>query len=139
MQEISRKEGEWQHKLRVDFTAFASAPNKAGKPRRAWRFRAAILGALLLHSSLLTTPLGGNARPRRPVPFERILHKGYIGEHALLCPSKGRTADLPQQRVWNKAVNPHRTIVECVCPRASLQDPVDTVSPCACHAPEGVC
>lgn len=47
-------------------------------------------------------------------PAEFILaDKGYIGERALLCPFKGRTEQLdPQQRVWNKAMNPHRTIVE---------------------------
>lgn len=40
--------------------------------------------------------------------------KGYVGEEGvLLCPYKGRPAELSlAQLVWNRAMNPHRTIVE---------------------------
>ena len=47
--------------------------------------------------------------------------KGYIGEDdVLLCPYKGRSRDLPPaQLVWNRAMNPHRTIVENVFGRTT--------------------
>ena len=50
----------------------------------------------------------------RLFPGERVLaDKGYIGEVALWCPHKGRQHELSQQqRLWNKSMNPHRTIVE---------------------------
>lgn len=51
---------------------------------------------------------------RRLLQGEYVLaDKGYIGEPQLLCPYKGRTTQLnPQQCLWNKLMNPYRTIVE---------------------------